>query len=552
MHRRGWGVLAASACLAACATTVAPQPDNSRAYANFLVGHVANLSRDYSSASDRYFEALVRSPHDESLIDGAITSALASGDVVRARAIARMAPQQASAAYVHLVRAVDALSAGRWSEARHETGRVEGAASEELAARMVFTWARTGEGHVDDVAGELQQLSAVRPYGGLFSFQQAMALDFSGRRADALQAYAAAEQGGLWLPAGVERHADLLMRTGARADAETLLRDETNAANPALAAALARLGGGGAVAPDALTPAKGAAIGLYGLAAIYLQESDTSNGLAVLTLSLMLDPDFDAARVAFAEMQDRLGHREESRAALQNVNAASPYSETARVMTAWSLLDDDRNDEAVALAQANAQTGGVRSRRALADMYRRLQRYSDAEPIYDDLIAGDGDDWRLYFARGVVRERMNRWPDAEADLQRALQIEPDQADVLNYLGYMWVDRGEHLEQGLAMIERAVEIRPTSGAVIDSLAWAYFKMGRYDEALEYAERAVSLDPADATLNDHLGDIYWRLNRRIEARYQWQRALALSPDDTAAVQAKVDHGLAPEPRVHQARQ
>lgn len=546
MHR-AWGAVAASLCAAACAAAPpARAPDHAREYANFLVGHVANLSRDYQSASDRYFEALVRSPEDDELANAAITAALDSGDADRAHQIARMARRDTGSAYVRLVRAVEAMSARRWAVARDETRRVEGGGSEQLLAHMIATWARTGDGHVDDVAPELQQLSTVRPYGALFGFEQAMAYDFAGRNTDALTAYAAAEQGGLWLPAGIERHADLLARTRARADAETLLRNGQNATNPTLSAALARLNAGSTPIVRPLTPQIGAAVGMYGLAAIYIQESDAPSGLAALTLALMLDPQFDAARIAFADAQGRIGHGDASRAALRQISDASPYAETARVMTAWSLLDDDRNDEALAAAQANASQGGVRSKRALADMYRRLQRYSDAEPLYSELITADADDWRLYFSRGVARERLNRWPDAEADFQHALQLSPDQADVLNYLGYMWVDRGEHMQEGLAMIQRAVEINPTSGAVIDSLAWAYFKMGDLNQAVEYSERAVQLDAADATLNDHLGDIYWRLNRHTEARFQWQRALALGPDDAAAVQAKIDHGLAPAPR------
>jgi tetratricopeptide (TPR) repeat protein len=539
-------VLAASLCVAACVPTVLQRPDNSTAYANFLVGRVANLNQDHQAASDRYFEALVRSPHDEVLIDGAMTAALASGDFNRASQVARMAPATGGPAFVHIVRAIDALNATRFAQAREESDRAEGSAGEELMARMLLTWARTGEGHVDDVTLELERLSSVRPYGALFAYQQAMALDFAGRQPEALQAYATADEGGLWLPAGIERHADLLARTGARADAIALLNGERAAqTNPALAAALARLQGGAAAAAQPLTPAKGAAVGLYGLAAIYMQESDVSNGLAALTLSLALDPSFDAARVAFAEAQGQLGHHVEARAALERVSASSPYSETARVMEAWVLVDEGRPEDALSLAQRTAEAGGVRSKRALADIYRRLDRPADADPLYTELIAASPDDWRLYFSRGAGRQQLNRWPEAEADMRHALQLSPDQADVLNYLGYSWIDRGEHLQEGLAMIQRAVAIRPLSGAIIDSLGWAYFRMGRFEEALEPLEHAVELEPSDAILNDHLGDEYWRLGRRIEARFQWNRALSLAPEEPALIQQKIDHGLPPSP-------
>jgi Flp pilus assembly protein TadD len=130
-------------------------------------------------------------------------------------------------------------------------------------------------------------------------------------------------------------------------------------------------------------------------------------------------------------------------------------------------------------------------------------------------------------------------------LQRALELSPDQPEVLNYLGYTWVDRGENLEQALEMLLRAFNARPSSGAILDSVGWAYYRMGNYPQALAYLETAIQVSPTDPTLNDHLGDIYWRLERRIEARFQWQRALTLEPDEAALIEAKLENGLPAEP-------
>ncbi|MBC7768647.1 MAG: tetratricopeptide repeat protein, partial [Phycisphaerales bacterium] len=303
-------------------------------------------------------------------------------------------------------------------------------------------------------------------------------------------------------------------------------------------------------AAEPLTPARAAAIGLYGVSAILQQEADYTNSLASLSLALMLDPGFDGARLAFAQQQARLGHVDTSRATLAAIPASSPYAASARMMESWVLLEAGAEDEAIALAQANAAAGDVRAQRALADMYRNLDRHAEAEPIYSALVDQNPRDWRLYFARGAARERLGRWPEAEADFQRALELSPEQPDVMNYLGYSWVDRGERLQEGLAMIQRAAELRPSSGAIIDSLGWAYYRMGDYAQALDQLERAVELEPADATLNDHLGDVYWRLGRRIEARFQWQRALTFEPDNAAAIQAKLENGLPPLPPAHSA--
>jgi Flp pilus assembly protein TadD len=274
------------------------------------------------------------------------------------------------------------------------------------------------------------------------------------------------------------------------------------------------------------------------------QESDAESGLVSLSLALMLDPKLDAALISIAEAQRDLGNGDAARATLAKLPATSPYAESARLMAAWTLRQEGREDDAITAARTAAADGGPRAQLALADLYRSFDRYAEAEPLYTHLIDSGAAEWRLYFARGAVRERLGRWPEGEADLQRALQISPEQPEVMNYLGYTWVDRGEHLTAGLQMLQRAVALRPQSGAVLDSLGWAYYRLGRYNEALEYLERAVELEPSDPTLMDHLGDNYWRVGRRLEARFQWRRVLTLtdtSADLKTVVERKIEAGL-----------
>jgi Flp pilus assembly protein TadD len=155
-------------------------------------------------------------------------------------------------------------------------------------------------------------------------------------------------------------------------------------------------------------------------------------------------------------------------------------------------------------------------------------------------------DWRLYFGRAVSLEKLGRWPEAEADLQSALKLRPDEPELLNYLGYSWIDRGVNLKQALAMVEKAVGANPRSGAMVDSLGWAYFKLGRYKDAVDKLEQAVELDAGDPEVNDHLGDAYWKVGRKDEALFQWRRVLTLNPDGKikASVQAKLASPLGPE--------
>lgn len=465
-------------------------------------------------------------------------ASLASGDAAGARHFAARAGDEPLA---RLTRAVDALNDMRFQVAADEAEAVEGAAADELLARMILAWARAAQGRSNEVALDPAALVHVRLYGGLFAYQEAMALDYANRPAEALAAYEIANGSGLWLPQAIERHADLLARIGERDRAAALLASERNRANPALALALARLEAGGRPALGQIRPNEGAAVVAFGLALVFLQEGDRERGLATATLATMLDPGLNAVWLTVSQEQARLGHVRAAREALARVPVSSPYHTTARSLDAWFVFQGGDREAGIALARANAEGGDAIALRNLADMLRSAGNHAEAERLYGQLLADDSENWRFYFSRAVARERLGHWPEAESDFLRALELSPDQPDTLNYLGYMWVDRGERLEEGLAMIARALELRPQSGAIVDSLGWAYYQLGDYERAVDLLERAVELEAGDATITDHLGDAYWRVGRRVEARYQWRRALALSPEDPEAVEGKIEGGL-----------
>jgi len=184
----------------------------------------------------------------------------------------------------------------------------------------------------------------------------------------------------------------------------------------------------------------------------------------------------------------------------------------------------------------------------LGDLLRTKKRFTEAVDAYDEAIrrlqaAGMPERWSLFYSRGIALERSGQWKPSEADLLHALELKPDQPLVLNYLGYSWIDRGENLERGLKMIEKAVELRPEDGYIVDSLGWAHYRLGDYSSAVQYLEKAIELVPEDPTINDHLGDAYWQSGRPSEARFQWRRALQFGPeaDEIKPIEAKLDQGL-----------
>lgn len=552
MRRLVWVSLAALAA-SGCTTTVA-QIARPTPYADFLIGSYAERSRDPVAASERFAAALRASPQDSLLLEGAAESALLAGDVTASAQFGRQARKAGvQTPSGQLAMAALALREGRAGVAQTQLRGFDGAPVEQLSARLLEVWAMA-ENHKTSAA--LEQLGDIQseprsPWTAMQHYQRAMMLEHANRADEALAEYVAGDAvGGLRIAQIVLLHGQLLERQGKRGDALALyqsLIDDVD--NPGVLAARARLERN-EPPPKPLTPASGAAISLFALAVLVGQDPSSQEDLAPLSLAMALDPAFEGARIAFSDSMRGLKREDAVRRTLAGIPATSPYYETAQSQIAFSLRRDNRDDEAIAVLKASADaTGGRTSRRALADLYRGLERYDDAAQLYAKLVADlsppTAKDWRLLFAQGAALERLGRWPEAEAALQKALVVSPDQPEVLNYLGYQWVDSGQKVQEGLAILQRAVAQRPNEGYIIDSLGWAYFKLGQYGQSVELLERAVELTPGDVTLNDHLGDAYWRVNRRIEARFQWRRVLTLDATDAerAAAQKKVTDGLPP---------
>lgn len=272
-----------------------------------------------------------------------------------------------------------------------------------------------------------------------------------------------------------------------------------------------------------------------------------------LRLALELDPNNEKAKLWMADILDRTRRSDEALVMLSKLSDDSPYVVTARLSEANIYFDRDEDEKALrVLEDVNAKHETFVTREALGRARLIREKYAEALPIYTAIIDSMSEEelkentQPLYF-RGISYERTKQWEKAEADFLRVLELEPENADALNYLGYTWVDRGENLEKAFDMIRKAVALEPGSGAIIDSLGWAHYKLGEYEEAKIQLEKAVTLSPSSATIVDHLGDLYWRLGRYREAGYQWERALIYDPTDEEreTIQKKLKHGLTTTP-------
>ena len=320
--------------------------------------------------------------------------------------------------------------------------------------------------------------------------------------------------------------------------------------DPVGGAEIARMDRGEAASLPVRSARSGAAESLFSIAgALGGQENNATVALLYGRLAVALRPELHEARLLVGGLLSGQGQEELALREFDAVPRSSPLFISAEIGRADALLSLDREDEAiVALAAvAEMKPESLRAQLALAGALRRAERWSEASEIYDRGIAlidpVETRHWRVFYERGITHERDGVWDEAEADFLKALELQPDQPLVLNYLGYSWVEQRRNFDEAQAMIEKAVEARPEDGYITDSLGWVLYRIGKFEEAVPPLERAVELTPTDPIINDHLGDALWMVGRKLEARFQWRRALSFDPEEKEAdrIRRKLDRGL-----------
>ena len=341
-----------------------------------------------------------------------------------------------------------------------------------------------------------------------------------------------------------------LERRGRWADAQKLYRDRMagDGENQIIAGALTRAERHGHPPP---LPGlrQGASEAMLIPAAGLIAQKQDGYGLDYLRLSLRLDPGNSEAWILVGDLLSA-PDPDSARAAYAQVEPNSDRYVAARAKLAWTYQNAGDQDEALKVARDTvaAAPNNREAAATLADILRANQQFTESAAVLTRLIDASGlkADWRLYYLRATAYEEIGEHDKTEADLQAALKLDPDEPELLNFQAYFWIDRGEHLQEALAMVQRAVAANPQSGEMIDSLGWAYYRLGDYPKAVTQLEQAITLDPGIAEVNDHLGDAYWRVGRKTEAQFQWRRVLSLSPNDKlrARAVAKLGSPLGPD--------
>jgi tetratricopeptide (TPR) repeat protein len=536
-------------------TPKAPDPNR---FGSYLAGRFAATEMDPQAAATYFGSALKFDPTNAALLERLLLSEVALGNIDAAADHAEQLVAAAPKARLpYIIIGVRALRDQGFARAHEAFGKVAGNPAAEIAANVGVAYASYAQGDLPQAKLALAKLVGVAGTRAFGLYHQAVIEDLSGKPDEAMPDYEEANRlSDSESMRILQGYANFLQRQGQVEKAAALYKAflEKAPGNPIMQREARQLAGGQVPARTIADARQGMAETLYGIAASSNDAHAVELPIFYLQLALALDPRHELALSLLADRLEAGKKFAEANTVYERFPSTSPLFASTRQQTAQNLQKLEKPDEALkVLEQAlNGTEDDIRTYAGIGDILRELDRCEEAVGAYTKAITLVGKPqerhWTMFFTRGIANERAKHWPAAEADLKMALALRPQQPSVMNYLAYSWVDRGINIDEGIEMLKRAVELQPQDGYIVDSLGWAYFRLGNYKTAAEYLEQAVMLEPGQSTINDHLGDVYWRLGRKLEAGFQWRHALDMKPDkaEEPKIREKIENGLTDAPK------
>lgn len=518
---------------------------------SYLAARHASFGSDYRAAANYYAQALIQDPTNPLLMENAIMAYLSLAEVDRAVAVARrMISVGGTSQIANMALLADQIQRENFEAA--VTDLEAGQSVGPLIDGLLKAWAQLGQGKMSDAQATFDEIGETPGLQVFGLYSKALALAMVGDFEGAEGILSGRTKGTLQLTRrGILAFAQVLSQLERNQDALDLLEQSfAGSLDPALAEIKAKLEAGETLPFTIVRNAR------EGAAETFLVVGGALNGEAADGYTLLysrlaeyLRPENVDAILLSATLLEKLERYELATETYKRVSPDDPSFDAAELGRADALRKSGKTEAAIEvleqLARNRPENPAVFI--TLGDILRGEERYDDARTAYDravELYTDPGRaQWLVFFARGITNERTDRWAEAEADFRRALELNPGQPQVLNYLGYSYVEMGQNMDEALALIEEAVAGEPESGYIIDSLGWVQYRLGAYGEAVVNLERATELMAVDPVVNDHLGDAYWAVGRKNEAEFQWKRALSFDPEekDATRIRRKLDVGL-----------
>jgi tetratricopeptide (TPR) repeat protein len=520
---------------------------------SYLAARHASVERDAASAAAFYRSALRTDPKNNELLDRAFISSLADGDIDEAVKLAdRILTMDKANRVARLVVGVRDLKQKKYAAAQLNINQSIRGPITDLVATLLSGWASYGAGDAKAAVAGIDKLTGPEWYPIFKDLHTGMILEISGKDKDAGTRFERAYKLDDSMLRVSDAYARWLSRNkdGAAAAGIYEAFDKKLPRHPLVQEGLRDTRAGKKLPPLVDSAQAGAAEALYGIGATLTRRGGEDLALVYLQLALYLQPNHPLALLSLADLYESVKKPQMAIKVYERMPASSPLKRNAQIQLATNLDAADRSEEAIKILKGvtGEAPKDIEAIMALGNIERGRKKFNDCTNTYTLAIDAnpgvtDKNTWVTYYYRGICEERSKQWSKAEVDMRKALELQPEQPHVLNYLGYSWIDQGINLDEGMKMIRRAVDQRPDDGYIVDSLGWAFYRIGNFEDAVKNLERAIDLKPEDPTINDHLGDAYWRVGRTLEAKFQWAHARDLKPEaeELPKIEAKIANGL-----------
>ncbi|KQS67775.1 hypothetical protein ASG39_05195 [Rhizobium sp. Leaf371] len=529
---------------------------------SFLAARTADVDHDLDTATKLYRTALEFEPDNVEVKQRLMITSLMNGNFAEGVKIANELKTDDSVERITtVVRGVDAISRREFRNAEKILKYSGPNDLDRMMNGLLLAWAKAGQGKPKDAIAMIQDMKGPDWFAIFKNYQQGAIALAAGDKQTARTKFNEAvtdRNGGGAAPDTFIRSIIALARLEAtdgnkQKALDTISLGQNFVNNYAPLDALRKsIEDGKPQEQQVRNASQGAAAVLFSVGAALNREGAEDIVSLYLQTARALDPDSADILVMLGGIAETLKKPERAIALYQQVPQGSPMRRLSEMQLGLALAEVGKVDDAKKHLREliDLDPKDIRSYVAYGSVLSDAKDYKEMAVTYDKAVEIVGpvpkrSDWSIYFQRGIAYERLKEWEKAEPSFKKALELNPDQPQVLNYLGYSWVDKNINLEEGLNMIRRAVDLKPDDGYIVDSLGWAYFRLGQFDEAVAELERAAELMAGDPTINDHLGDAYWRVGRKLEAVFQWNQTLELKPEDDeiAKIKAKIENGLPP---------
>jgi tetratricopeptide (TPR) repeat protein len=533
----------------------------------YLSGKYALQNSDMQSAVKILDEALKHEPENEMLLKNAYNAALVIGDVEKAVEIAKQySAKDHNDVVQNILLATYAVHNGDFAgseETLNKITKVDEVTIPSTIGTVILPflkiWAKVGQGKYDEALQYSEEISGTAKAPSPFMYyQRALIADLEGKKDEAGESYAASVKENIILPYHFIRAAgNFYERTNDSKKAEVLykkyrqqqpqlghfsegLKRIAKQRKPIEKMVIAdALAGFNDVLKEAVRVANSS--GFY------------DEGLSYLRLALYLSPKDEEANMLLADYYEKNNEFMQAiKIYRKNIEYKSDFYFASKVAIAENLYYLGKKNQGVKMLMKLMENEQVSNTTllSLADILRKDGKYKEAKVIYSQVIDNikkpEFKHWVLFFARGICNEKLGNWKASEADLLKALELKPNQPEVLNYLAYSWVDMDKNITEAKSMLAIAIKARPQDPQILDSVGWVLYKTADYDSAAKFLERAAEITPYDPVINEHLGDTYWMQGRIREAKVQWQRVLQYNKTsedvDLKSVEKKLKNGMA----------